>query len=120
MKQTGDVHSAWVRDLVQQGLRAVQVQVSADFYVDFPVEILAARGPVYIDPADLDLTPALVADLVRWQQWFTEHTDIGSEDIEIGGPEAWADWREGGAQLAQRLQAELGPAFEVRAVGLDA
>jgi len=83
-------------------------------FVNFPVEVFDEHGPGYVSAEMLGVSDELGSDLTTWQRWFDDHVDTGREPMEIGPKPEWDEWERQGEALLQRLQAELGPEFDVR------
>lgn len=70
-----------------------------------------------VDPAELAISAALVADLAAWAAAFDATLDP-DDPIASGFPSevAAAAFRARGVDLARRLRAELGPGWEIEEV----
>jgi hypothetical protein len=106
--------AAWIRELRLSSGQPVKVQLSPDFFVDFPVEVFTETGPGYVSAQMLGVSDQLGSDLTAWQRWFNDHTDTGSEPMELGPQSEWDEWGRQGAGLLDRLKLELGPDFDIR------
>lgn len=84
----------------------------SDYGVDFPVWNLdhVLDTDYALSAGDLDVTSQLSADLIQWQRLFDEH--FHWEDG-WRGPAARDEYAALGPRLWDRLQAELGPDFDV-------
>ena len=99
--------------------RVVQVHLSCDHLVDIPIETDLYGQLGYVDPSDLGLSDALVQDLRDYQRrWEETPEDPTDDDADFDGdqqdeaPRQMDDWTK---ILLQRLSAELGPGYDVRA-----
>ena len=101
----------WLRGVAPGPSGRVGIHVSLDWGVEFPVEVVEAGNPGYVDAEMLGISDRLAGDLVALQAWWSEHTSMGEPD---GADDpGWARWHREGAELVKRLQAELGPRYEV-------
>lgn len=106
----------WLRDVRDHASGPVQVQLSCDWFVGFPVEMFVEGQPAYVGPEMLGLSQALTDDLIAHQRWWEEHASFDDDgersegDVERAG---WRRWGEDGAYLVERLRTELGPGYEV-------
>lgn len=94
------------------GAAARRLRVSVD-YGAFPVWDLDGGGMV--DPESLPIDAALVARLQEWANRFDETLDWDDPMASKTPSRAWRrEFDSDGRVLARALQAELGPAYDVR------
>jgi hypothetical protein len=110
----GRAPATWIRELPRSTDGRIRVQLSPDFFVDFPVEVFGEHGPGYVSAEMLGVSDELGSDLPTWQLWFDDHMDTGREPMEMGPQPEWDEWESRGEALLQRLRTELGPDFDVR------
>jgi hypothetical protein len=108
----------WVRELQGRNKRPVELQLSCETGVDFPVEVFDERGPGFVGTGTLGLSRDLENDLIRWQRWWENHVDEYGTEATGGTDAQWQSWSTTADRLAERLRQELGPAFQVREPGL--
>ena len=116
LQQTMDEYPYY--SITEQGMDyikypSLQIRVAADYYC-YPLwhddEIQVGD----IDPADLPLSKALIADLIAWSAAFDATLNEYEPQL-TGFPsiEAEAQFYQNGYQLQQRVQKELGSAYTI-------
>lgn len=108
--------ASWVRDLQARTKGPVEVQLSPDLGVEFPVEVFVENGPGYVRSETLGLSRKLVEELTQWQRWWEDHVDVNGDEVTGGAEAEWQSWSTQGDRLVERLRQELGSTFHVRRV----
>jgi hypothetical protein len=85
-----------------------KLKVMADYYA-FPVWD-AGGSELGVIPDSLAISTELRSDLLRWA---AEYDALADTMYSWPSPERETEFAEAGFPLAQRLQAELGPTFEI-------
>jgi hypothetical protein len=106
--------ATWIDRLVAASAEPVNVQLSSEPGVRFPVEVFADRGPGFVAPGSLGLSQQLERDLIDWLHWWEHHVSPGGDAVVAGDDAEWWLWGQEGQRLRQALQRELGEEFLVR------
>jgi hypothetical protein len=126
-----DVHDpgAWLTEL-RATSGAVRLVLAPEIDVDLPVEVMVAgnrhlsdqRGgePVvnigFVTADMVGISVELEDDLRTWLRWWQDQGfGFGDDDFDDAAMESadWQRWRDRGAVLRDRLQGEVGPAYDV-------
>ncbi len=93
-----------------------RLKLMAD-YGCLPLWGTAAAEIGEVDPADLRISAALVADLGHWAEAYEATLDRDDPlSSGFGSPEATAAFRAEGERLADRLRSELGDGWSIELV----
>lgn len=106
--------ATWIDRLVAASDEPVNVQLSPEPGVAFPVEVFADAGPGFVGPDTLGLSQQLERDLVDWLRRWEHHVRPGGDEVVAGNDAEWLLWGREGQRLRQALQEELGEEFLVR------
>jgi len=104
----------WLEELVARSDGPVEVQVSPEILVDFPVEVFDETGPGFVRAGSLGISVALQQELIVWLRWWQVHVNVNGDEVIAGDEDEWRRWERDGSSLRERLQQELGPDFSVR------
>ena len=96
----------------RQGVR--RIKLMAD-YQCFPLWEYEEDGARDVDPESLPISPALKKDLIDWAERLDSSLDWSDPGGTVWPPGFWTGFNERGAELAKRLQEELGPDVQVEA-----
>lgn len=89
----------------------LMAEASGVFLWDLSPDRLRLGGNYLLSPADLELSPELVAALSSWlDRWSTPAISPELEWLDVADETAWV---QDGLDLAYRLQHELGPNVDV-------
>ncbi|MBA2952703.1 hypothetical protein GON03_22015 [Nocardioides sp. MAH-18] len=115
MDEVGSQRAKWIDRLLAQTVGPVNVQLSPEPGLTFPVEVFAEHGPGFVAPGTLGLSQQLEHDLIDWLSWWQRHVSPGGDEVVDGDDAEWRRWGHEGERLRQVLQQELGQEFLVRA-----
>jgi hypothetical protein len=112
--EVGSHRARWIDRLLAQTVGQVNVQLSPEQGLTFPVEVFAEHGPGFVDSGTLGLSQQLEHDLIEWLSWWQRHVSPGGDEVADGDDVEWRRWADEGERLRQVLQQELGHEFKVR------